>query len=397
MSKSNSHTTSGMLRSLGWPLFWGALLSMGFFKLIQDGPLASEFTQRYFLGHPVAIATACMFFVGLAALLLRFFSVFGELTTLNQVALPENAVGGDSVTDSDTLISQLEEMPRRLKKGYMWRRLHAVLCAVKRNGTADNMDAHLRNLAEDDLDSQQDGYGLARIIIWATPMLGFLGTVIGITAALGDMATQQLGDDLQGAMQGLLSGLYVAFDTTALALTLSIGLMFTQFLVDRVDSHLLSCVSVNCLDQLGSRFATEPKNQASELSREDIATALSESQAKLFASAMESVQENWEEWIASTGSGMRDIVAAASQGLVDSQQVVLQQLVDHQSQMHKTVEATSDVIRLETALNNNLRQLSEAGHFEQAVMSLSAAVQLLAARTNAVESPEFQNGQDRAA
>ena len=165
MSKSKSHTTSDMLRSLGWPLFWGALLSMGFFKLIQDGPLASEFTQRYFLGHPVAIATACMFFVGLAALLLRFFSVFGELTTLNEVALPENAVGGDSVTDSDTLISQLEEMPRRLKKGYMWRRLHAVLCAVKRNGTADNMDAHLRNLAEDDLDSQQDGYGLARIII----------------------------------------------------------------------------------------------------------------------------------------------------------------------------------------------------------------------------------------
>tara|TARA_B100000530_G_scaffold111474_1_gene69548 strand:+ start:49 stop:1065 length:1017 start_codon:yes stop_codon:yes gene_type:complete len=338
-----------------------------------------------------------MFFVGLSALLLRFVSVFGEITTLNEVELPENKVGGDSVNDSDTLISQLEEMPRRLRKGYMWRRLHAALCAVKRNGTADNLDAQLRNLAEDDLDSQQEGYGLARIIIWATPMLGFLGTVIGITAALGDMATQQLGDDLQGAMQGLLSGLYVAFDTTALALTLSIGLMFTQFLVDRVDSHLLSCVSVNCLDQLGSRFATESSNETAELSSDDIAAALSESQGKLFASAMQHVQENWEEWIASTGSDMRDVVVAASQGLVDSQQVVLQQLVDHQSQMHKTVEATSDVIRLETALNNNLRLLSEAGHFEQAVMSLSAAVQLLAARTNAVESPEFHNGQDRAA
>jgi len=370
---------------------------MGFYKLIQDGPFASEFTQRYFLGHPVAIATTCMFFVGLAALLLRFFGVFGEIVTLNEVVLPENAVGGDSPEDSDTLISHLEEMPRRLRKGYMWRRLHAALCAVKRNGTADNMDTHLRNLAEDDLDSQQDGYGLARIIIWATPMLGFLGTVIGITAALGDMATQQLGDDLQGAMQGLLSGLYVAFDTTALALTLSICLMFTQFLVDRVDSHLLSCVSVNCLDQLGSRFAMEPSSESAALSSDDIAAVFSESQSELFASAMQSVQENWEKWVDSTGLRMRDVVAAASQGLVDSQQVVLQQLVDHQSQMHKTVEATSDVIRLETALNNNLRQLSEAGQFEQAVMSLSAAVQLLAARTNAADSSNFDNRQDRAA
>lgn len=397
MSKKNSNTTSSMLRSLGWPLFWGALFSMGFFKLIQDGPLSSEFTHRYFLGHPVAIATTCMFFVGLSALLLRCLSVCGELATLNQVNLPESAVGGDSVGSADSLTDHLEELPRQVRKGYMWRRLHAAIGAVKRNQSAEKMDTHLRNLAEDDLDSQQDGYGLARIIIWATPMLGFLGTVIGITAALGDMATQQLGDDLQGAMQGLLSGLYVAFDTTALALTLSIFLMFTQFLVDRIESHLLSCVSANCLDQLGCRFVVETAVEAPETVDHDIASAVSELHSDLFASAMEAVQQNWERWAETTGSAMRDVVLAASQGLVDSQEVVLKQLTDHQTQMHKTVEATGDVIRLETALNNNLRQLAEAGQFEQAVMSLSAAVQLLAARTNVGNQPDFNNGQDRAA
>ena len=50
-------------------------------------------------------------------------------------------------------------------------------------------------------------------------MLGFLGTVIGITQALGDLDPEELANSIQTAMDGLLSGLYVAFDTTAVALS----------------------------------------------------------------------------------------------------------------------------------------------------------------------------------
>ena len=45
---------------------------------------------------------------------------------------------------------------------------------------------------------------------------------------------------IQTAMEGLLAGLYVAFDTTALALSLSIVLMFVQFFVDRIETQMLS-------------------------------------------------------------------------------------------------------------------------------------------------------------
>ncbi len=64
----------------------------------------------------------------------------------------------------------------------------------------------------------------------------------GITQALGDLDPKILATAIQTAMEGLLAGLYVAFDTTALALSLSILLMFFQFFVDRVESQLLTVV-----------------------------------------------------------------------------------------------------------------------------------------------------------
>ena len=60
-------------------------------------------------------------------------------------------------------------------------------------------------------------------------MLGFLGTVVGISGALGGLT---VASDFEAMLSGLRDKLYVAFDTTALALTLSIVLMFAQFIVN---------------------------------------------------------------------------------------------------------------------------------------------------------------------
>ena len=116
------------------------------------------------------------------------------------------------------------------------------------------LDDELKYLADMDAARQHDSYALVRIIIWATPMLGFLGTVVGITQALGDLDPKMLATSIQTAMDGLLAGLYVAFDTTALALSLSILLMFFQFFVDRVESQLLLMVDTRVNEELGGSF-----------------------------------------------------------------------------------------------------------------------------------------------
>jgi hypothetical protein len=59
----------------------------------------------------------------------------------------------------------------------------------------------------------------------------------------------------------------------------------------------------------------------------------------------------------------------------------------------RVVEATGEVASLEQALNSNLNQLQETRQFEDAVISLSAAIQILSTRITGDSKPlDLQGG-----
>ena len=73
---------------------------------------------------------------------------------------------------------------------------------MERKGSADGLDEDLKYLSELDEARQHDSYALVRIVVWATPMLGFLGTVVGITQALGDLDPQLLATTFRRPWKG---------------------------------------------------------------------------------------------------------------------------------------------------------------------------------------------------
>lgn len=68
-----------------------------------------------------------------------------------------------------------------------------------------------------------------RLGLWAFPVVGFLGTVIGISGAVAHLP-QVLEDNAK--LNQLLSNLHVAFDTTFTGLTASLAIMAFLFLLD---------------------------------------------------------------------------------------------------------------------------------------------------------------------
>ena len=93
-------------------------------------------------------------------------------------------------------------------------------------------------------------YALVRIIIWAIPILGLLGTVIGITIAIANLKPETL----EQSMSDVTSGLGVAFDHTGEALTLTMILMFIKYGVERSESRLLAIVDERAEEELIGRF-----------------------------------------------------------------------------------------------------------------------------------------------
>src|SRR5487761_1413582 len=231
-------------------LVWGLLLSVGFYAPIETGHWKDEFVLRYFAGHWVEYLETAMFFVGFAGLILKALDVGRQSAALSQTMLPPRGGEPQSPADAQRLLSHLAQLPEGQHDDYLPRRLREAMQSVLFAGSADKLGDELKYLSESDAARSHASYGLLRIIIWAIPILGFLGTVIGITMAIASLNPQALEDSLPT----VTGGLGVAFDTTALALGLSMVLMFVQFFVDRIEGRLLAAVDGRAADELGGRF-----------------------------------------------------------------------------------------------------------------------------------------------
>lgn len=86
--------------------------------------------------------------------------------------------------------------------------------------------------AENDrLDSE---LSMIRYITWAIPSIGFIGTVRGIGAALG-----QAHEAMQGDIAGVTSSLGVAFNSTFIALLISMVVMFFMHQLQLIQERLV--------------------------------------------------------------------------------------------------------------------------------------------------------------
>ena len=94
--------------------------------------------------------------------------------------------------------------------------------------------------------AMQNSYSLIKVLLWAIPILGFIGTVIGMSQAVGSFESV-LGnaDNVDGLKAGLTkvtSGLGTAFDTTYLALVISVLLAIPINAVERREEQLLNAI-----------------------------------------------------------------------------------------------------------------------------------------------------------
>ena len=261
-----------------------------------------------------------MFFVGFAGLLLLANNVFDQFCNCDRIRLEskkqdetdQNLMDPTPVQHAEFYMDQLFEHGRSVRSQYLWHRLFSALNFIKRTGGSAGIEDELKYLSDIDQERQQRRYSLIRIVIWATPMLGFLGTVLGISQALGGI---QVGpdNDFQTMLNGLRGSLFVAFDTTALALTLSIVLMFLMFFVDRFELTLLETVQRRATEELMPLYQdnvfVDPQTRAVErIGRTVMASThnLVRQQTDHWQENFKSAEETWTQTVTEIGATIRE-------------------------------------------------------------------------------------------
>lgn len=167
----------------------------------------------------------------------KFLRVLGERSIVSypflSISRGERIIPEEALGHYKDLESEVNRKPRLREKILP----DIILAALHRfDSTRSIQDSsqavqERSEMAYDQLDSE---LGLLRYIAWAIPSVGFIGTVRGIGEALA-----QADEAIRGDISGVTSSLGLAFNSTLVALLLSIALMFFLHMLQSKQEKLL--------------------------------------------------------------------------------------------------------------------------------------------------------------
>ena len=121
-------------------------------------------------------------------------------------------------------------------------RIDIALSNLKNLGNITGVSECLAGQASNDEDYLSNSYTILNGFIWAIPVLGFIGTVIGLSDAVGGFGkVVAKGADIE-ELGGVTSGLSVAFETTLIALVLALIVqLFAKFVNNQEELFMDEC------------------------------------------------------------------------------------------------------------------------------------------------------------
>lgn len=218
--------------------------------LVFQGPLQNNETLARYLKHEVECVELILFCCAISAFGAKFWSYRNERAALRTEVLPQWDGHPIPVDEAIPLRAQLSELPRRVQNTFLICRLAAILDYLGSRRSAAELDDQMRSLADNDALALEGSYSLTRFITWAIPILGFLGTVLGITQSISGVTP----DKLEHNLSAVTDGLALAFDATALGLGLTMVTMFVSFLIERAEQGVLESVDRFVDHELAHRF-----------------------------------------------------------------------------------------------------------------------------------------------
>jgi biopolymer transport protein ExbB/TolQ len=142
-------------------------------------------------------------------------------------------------------------------------RINVALSNLKNIGNISDVSAILSAQSFKDEQAVASSFNLASGFVWAIPVFGFIGTVVGLAEAIqGFGATLQLATDLEaikGSMTLVVQGLSTAFDTTLLALVAAVILQLLIGFQKRKEIQLLDECDNYCQQQIINKLRLSGK------------------------------------------------------------------------------------------------------------------------------------------
>ncbi len=246
--------------------FYGMVYGVGkaAFAGVVHGVGKAEFAEGYYFGELfldrgwVPFALVFLMSWSAAILFLKSRKLSRQKDSMLFDLLPNELADDITVTTLSRFTQHVRSLPANPSESFLINRVLRGLEHFRVLKSNPEVAGRLASQSEIDATAVESSYTMLKVFIWAIPILGFIGTVIGISAAVsgfsGSLDNAQDIDALRSSLDSVTSGLATAFDTTLVALVMSLLVMFPTSSMQKAEEDLLNWVDEYCNENLLKRL-----------------------------------------------------------------------------------------------------------------------------------------------
>lgn len=225
---------------------------------------AAMFTQR----GPIPYFIVGFFFWSLAILALKWFKLRLQRQALRHQIIPDDAQFVLSPSTVDDVLHRIYGSADDPRQFVLFNRIMIALSNLRNLGRVSDVDDILRTQAEHDESAMETSYLLVQGFVWSIPVLGFIGTVLGLSLAIGSFgavlaSTTELAQ-IKESLQGVTGGLAVAFETTLQGLVAALIVQLLYTTLKKSEEEFLDACSEYCVRHVVGRLRLIPFESARE-------------------------------------------------------------------------------------------------------------------------------------
>lgn len=328
-------------------------------------PLRSQAIGQLFMDRgPIPPITTFVTCWGLATLVLKYLAVRKQLgyAELELDMIPLEVGVQITPTNVDQFMMHLANLPTEQRTSILGRRISGALEHFRSRNSVPEVQEYLSAQAEIDSSQVDSGYTILRAFVWAVPIFGFIGTVMGISGAVEGLnvsiADQSGGEALMEGMKQVTSGLATAFDTTLVALCMAIVLLFPTEALRKTEYGMLDRIESFANDSILRRMSDEnPDDKMPEVVRHALEAAFAEHQRWLV---------QWQSQVAQLGEvigGDFEVAFSKVHGkLQDAEASRFEKIAEMQKVIDNLFSEASEVSKSRAQM-----ELDVAGNFQRFV------------------------------
>ena len=239
-----------------------AYLGLMFLFYGQGSPLLKRLGQFFVRDYNNLVATVpatLFFFWGTIIVALKVPKLRLQRRALDLAVVPQHHDFVLNEATAKTVLERMRSLVDDTRHFILLNRIDRALSSLQNIGGVNDVSAILKSQADNDENQIASSYALINAMIWAIPVLGFVGTVLGLSMAMQRFRLTADPSSIRDSLTPVVAGLSTAFETTLVGLVFALLLHLLSDFIQQKETDFLDECDDYCHAHVVSKLRVRPK------------------------------------------------------------------------------------------------------------------------------------------